>query len=43
MESSKYSGNFCPAIGDTGVISVRYLLRLFFLSLVFVGRGSSGY
>jgi hypothetical protein len=30
--SSKYNGNFCLAVGSTGVISVHYQLSLCFLA-----------
>jgi len=32
----KYRGNFCPAIGNTGIISVHYQLSLLFLLFWFV-------
>jgi hypothetical protein len=31
---SKYRGNFCPVIGNTGVISVRYQLPLCFVLVI---------
>jgi hypothetical protein len=39
---SKYRGNFCPAIGNAGVIYVRYQLPHFFIYII-IGRSSSRY
>jgi hypothetical protein len=38
---SKYSENFCPAIGNIGIMSVHSQPRLFLL-FIFVGKGGGG-
>jgi len=35
---SKYKGNFCPAIGSTGVISVCYKLSVLGTVNIFIGK-----